>query len=165
MSRAFLSDPLGPVLASTSLSLIFLTPPKPVCSMPRFRRWLIPNAMPSDSAPSWHLCPSLRFHYDVDPSDKLDLVYPSHVGFLLPHKFLSCVRRCFTESTHSSVPATCSPPFNLRLPISISTVTLRKQGSPSLPELRSVSTTGPSTASSTELQCKRWWSLVLAAVD
>jgi hypothetical protein len=67
------SDPLGLVLASTSLTLIFPTPPKPVCSLPRFRRRPIPDATPPDFASSWRLHPLSCFYHDVDRLDKLDL--------------------------------------------------------------------------------------------
>jgi hypothetical protein len=67
-------DPLDPVLASTSLTLIFPTAPKPVCSLPRFRRRPIPDVTPPDFAPSWRLRPLSCFYRDVDPLDKLDLV-------------------------------------------------------------------------------------------
>jgi hypothetical protein len=73
MSLLVGSDPFGPVLASTSLILIFPTPPKPVCSLPRFRRRPIPDATPLDFAPSWRLRPLSYFYHDVDPLDKLDL--------------------------------------------------------------------------------------------
>jgi hypothetical protein len=107
-------DSLDPVLASTSLTLIFPTAPKPVCLLPRFRRRPIPDVTPPDFAPFWRLRPFVLFlswrpsarqarsrssqRYDLSPAvgglDELEN-HGSHVIFLAPPKFSSCVRHCF----------------------------------------------------------------------